>query len=711
MLLSLLLSLLLPQAHAGDAPGEIFPPKVEQKKHVHKIHGYKRPDPYHWLKDPERKSPEVLAHLKAENEYTGKVMQPTVALQEKIFQEIKARIKEDDASVPYLHGGYYYYSRTEKGKQYTISARKKGSLSAPEEVLLDENEMAKGHSYFNTTDFAMSPSHKLMLVGIDTEGRNFYTLKVKDLEKNEWLPFQIEKTDGDVVWAADNETIFYVKQNPTTLRSERVIRFNIRTQESEEVFYEKDETFSVGLDDSRSGKYLFLSTGSRLLSEVRYLDAAQPLGEWAVFHPREEKHLYSVDDGGDRFFVISNENAKNYRVLETPYGQTGKENWKEVIPHREDVYLADVVVLKNHLVLKEKKLGLNGVTVYDRATYTGYSIPFSDKMYDAGPRNNPEFDAPTMRYAYQSYRSPLATYDFNLQSRKSKLVHVKEVPGYNADLYKADRIWVTVRDGVKVPVNLLMRKEEKLNGQSPLLVYGYGSYGISMGNGFKNGVISLVSRGFVYAEVGVRGGADLGKQWYEDGRVRKKMNSFYDFVDVTEALVKKGYGHPKRVYANGGSAGGLLVGAAMNLRPDLYAAVVANVPFVDVLSTMLDDSIPLTTSEYSEWGNPNVKEDYEYIAKYSPYDNVKETKYPYLLATTGIQDTQVPYWEPAKWVAKLRDHNQAPTFALLKTNLVAGHGGATGRYDSLKELAFDYAFLLLTDKMVRQGGGAQKKKR
>jgi len=709
MLLALLLSLIFSSAQAGDAPERIIPPVAARKPHVHEMHGHKRADPYFWMK--ERESAEVLSHLKLENEYTEKMMESTKGLQALLFKEMRSRIKEDDSSVPYFHKGFFYYQRNEIGKQYSVSARKNGSLNAKEQILVDENNLAKGHKYFNAGSPSLSPNQKLFALATDTVGRNFFTLRVKDIDKNEWLPFQIENTAGSVIWAADNETFFYTKQDPTTLRTERVIRFNIRTGKSEEVFHEKDETFRVGISASRSDNYLFIYSSSTLSNEIRYLEANKPLDDWRVFLPRESDHRYDVEDGGDRFFVQTNWNAKNYRLMETGYENTGKESWKEVIPHRNDVYLEEVLVFKNFIKTTEKKRGLNGVQIYNRGDYSSFSVPFLDKVYETGSGDNPDFSTKKFRYTYASPRTPTSTFDFDIVTRKTNLLKVKEVPGYNQDLYKVDRIWISARDGTKVPVNLLMKKNERIDGKSPILVYAYGSYGYSLDAGFSSSVFNLVNRGFVYAEVGVRGGSDLGRQWYDDGRTKKKMNTFYDFIDATESLLRLGYGHPKRVYANGGSAGGLLMGGVMNIKPELYTAIAADVPFVDVITTMLDTSIPLTTGEYDEWGNPNIKEDYDYILQYSPYDNVVKASYPYLLATTGLQDTQVPYWEPAKWVAKVRDHNIGTTFSLLQTNLTAGHGGSTGRFDALHEVALRQSFFLLVDKLTRQTGGRKIRKR
>ncbi|WII72842.1 S9 family peptidase [Bdellovibrio sp. 22V] len=671
-------------------------PHPEKKPVTLTKHGDVRTDDYFWLR--EREDQKVIAHLTAENLYTAEMMAPVKELEQKIFQELKSRVKEDESTAPVKWDDFYYSARYEVGQQYPLFVRQKHTTKAPEEILLNGPELAKGHPFFETTGPRVSPNHKMMAFGMDTVGRRFYTLHFKDLTTGQTLPEKIENVTGNLEWADDNETIFYTQQNPETLRWEKVFRYNIKTKQTDLIYEEKDETFSVYVNTSLSGKYIYITSFSTLTTEVQYLESNKPHGKFKLFAPREREHEYSVEDGEDIFYVRTNKNAKNYKLMTAKAGHTNVSEWKEFIPHRSDTYLEDVTVFKDYLVLDERKNGLTQIQILDREGKNSFYIPFADESYLAHVGNNKEYKTEWVRYNYESMRLPPSVYDFNMKTHLQELKKVREVPNYNPELYKTERMFFTARDGTKVPVSMVMKKEHKLDGTAPVLVYGYGSYGANMDPDFSSSVFSLVDRGFVFALAHIRGGSEMGRDWYDHGRTMNKKNTFFDFIDVTEALIKNKYANPHRVYAMGGSAGGLLMGSIMNLRPDLYRGIVAQVPFVDVITTMLDDTIPLTTSEYDEWGNPNEKAAYDYIKTYSPYDNVKDMKYPNTLVTTGLHDSQVQYWEPAKWVAKLREHNTGDSMILLKTDMESGHGGASGRFDALKDTATEYAFILMVDK-------------
>ncbi|MNJ99752.1 Protease 2 [compost metagenome] len=669
-------------------------PHAEKKPHTLSIHGDNRTDNYFWLRDRENK--DVISYLNAENAYTDEVMAPVQPLEKTIFDEMKSRLKEDDSSVPYKRGEFYYYSRVEAGKQYPIYARKKG-LNGAEEVLLNVNEMAKGYSFFDCSGPNMSNNQEWMAYAVDTVGRRFYTIYFKNLKTGELLKNKIENVTGNLEWAEDHKTVFYAQQNPETLRSEKVFRYNIETQKTDLVYFEKDDTFSVGVYGSLSEKFIYMVSGSTLTTEISYLPSNTPNDSFKIFTPREREHEYDVTDDGKTFYIVSNKNAKNFKLMTAEVGKTNIQQWKELIPHRTDVFLQGVLVFKNYIALAERYNGLTRLQITDHKAQNAHVIAFPDQSYVASVGANAEFDTDTFRYVYESLRLPQTTYDFNMKTHGQELKKTKEVPHYNAELYKTERIFVTARDGAKVPVSLIMKKDHKLDGTAGVLVYGYGSYGANMEPWFNSNVFSLVDRGFVYAMAHIRGGSEMGREWFENGRTVNKKNTFTDFIDTTEYLVNNKYASPRRVYAMGGSAGGLLMGAIMNMRPDLYTGIVAQVPFVDVITTMLDETIPLTTSEYDQWGNPNEKAAYDYIKSYSPYDNVEKKAYPNTLVTTGLHDSQVQYWEPAKWVAKLREYKTNDAVILLKTNMDAGHGGATGRFDRLKERATDYAFILMID--------------
>ncbi|MFS4458263.1 S9 family peptidase [Bdellovibrio sp. HCB2-146] len=674
-------------------------PQPKKLNHALSKHDDQRVDPYFWMR--ERENPEVVKHLKAENDYTALMMKPVAKLEKELFTELKSRVKEDDSTVPVKDGNYYYAARYEMGAQYPLYVRHKGSPTAPEEIILNEPELAKNHSYFESSGPMMSPSHDIMAYAVDTVGRRFYTIYFKDLRTGKMLPDKIENVRPGVAWGNDNETIFYTQHNPETLRTEKVFRYSLKTHKSELIYFEKDETFSVGVGKSLSDKFIYLVSGSTLTSEVQYLSADHPHGTFKIFTPRQREHEYSVDDNGKQFFIVSNRNAKNHKVMVTDLDHTDEKHWKELIPHRPDVYVENITVFKNYLVLDERTKGLARISIYDHKGQNPYVIPFKDSAYLVSVGDNREFDTDLLRFEYESMRQPPSVYDLHLKTHAQELKKQKEVPNYDPELYRTERLFIKVRDGAEVPVSLVMKKDLPLDGTAPMLVYGYGSYGANMDPWFSSSAFSLVNRGFVYAIAHIRGGSEMGREWYDNGRTMNKKNTFYDFIDCTEGLVKLKYANRHRIYAMGGSAGGLLMGAVMNERPDLYNGMVAQVPFVDVITTMLDDTIPLTTSEYDEWGNPNEKAAYDYIKSYSPYDNVTDKKYPNVLVTTGFHDSQVQYWEPAKWVAKLRDHNKASTMILLKTDLEAGHGGASGRFDQLKEKATEFAFILEVDQKAK----------
>ena len=670
-------------------------PFATKNPHSLEKHGDVRSDDYYWLRD--RENPKVIAHLKAENKFTSDVLSPVKSLETKIFNEMKGRIKEDESSVPAKMGDYYYLARYEKGQQYPIYSRKKGSLDATEEILLDIPKLAEGHNFYETSGPLISPNQQIMAFAADTVGRRFYTMYFKDLKSGKLLPDKIENINANLVWAADNETVFYSEQHPETLRTEKVYRYSLKTHQKELVYFEKDETFSVFVYKSLSRKFIYIGSHSTLTSETLYIPVDKPLDKFKVFAPREKDHEYTVTDGGDKFYIITNKNAKNFKLMTAELGHTDIKSWKELIPHRADVYLQDATVFKNHIALDERRNGLTEIQLTDRMGKKSYYIPFADQSFLAVVGDNREFDSEWMRFNFESMRRPPSIFDINMKSHEQVLKKTHEVPNYNPELYKTERIFITVRDGTKVPVSLLMKKDFQKNSKAPMLIYGYGSYGVNMDPWFSSDIFSLIDRGFIYAKAHIRGGSEMGRDWYDNGRTIYKLNTFTDFIDCTENLVKDGYASPSRVYAMGGSAGGLLMGAIMNMRPDLYKGVVAQVPFVDVITTMLDESIPLTTGEYDEWGNPNEKKAYDYIKSYSPYDNVTDRKYPNTLVTTGLHDSQVQYWEPAKWVAKLRDHNKGDSVILLKTDMESGHGGASGRFDALKDTATEYAFILMLD--------------
>ena len=675
----------------------IAPPMAKVKDTVLEKHGDKRIDPYYWLND--RENPEVIDYLTKENAYYDKITAHTKAFQKDLFEEMKSRIKEDDESVPYFYNGYYYMTRFEKGQDYPIYSRRKGSMDAKEEILFNCNEMAKGHSYFSLSGLSVSEDNKWVAFGVDLVSRRQYTIQIKNLETNEILPEKILNTSGGATWASDNKTIFYVKNDLKTLRSDKIYRHTIDTPSSDDVlvFEEKDDTFNTFVYKEKSKKYLVIGSSSTLTNEYQILESDNPTGKFRYFQKRIRGLEYSISHFGDSFYIVTNKDkATNFKLMKTNEKLTGHENWVDVIPHRKETLLEGIDIFKDYLVVEERTNGLNKIQIRPWSGEGAYYLPFESETYTAYTTTNPDFDTDILRYGYQSLTTPSSVIDFNMKTKEKTVLKEQAVLGGKFDKknYVEERIWATAKDGTKIPISLVYRKGMKKDGNNPVLQYAYGSYGYSMDAYFSTTRLSLLDRGFIYAIAHIRGGEDLGREWYENGKLLKKMNTFTDFVDCSKHLIKEKYTSPEHLYAEGGSAGGLLMGVVVNIAPELYNGVIAQVPFVDVVTTMLDDSIPLTTGEYDEWGNPNDKTYYDYMKSYSPYDNVKAQEYPNMLVTTGLHDSQVQYWEPAKWVAKLRTKKTDKNILLLNTNMDAGHGGASGRFEQLKETAKEFSFLL-----------------
>ncbi len=673
-------------------------PKAPKKPQLLEIHGHQRIDDYYWMND--RENPEVINYLNSENEYLNSVMKSTEELQKQLFEEMKRRIKEDDQTVPYFKSGYFWYVRYEKGGEYPIYCRKKGSKEGQEEIILDVNELAKGKSYYQVGGTSTTPDQKILAFAADAIGRRIYTIHFKNLESGEILKESIPEITGNLVWAADNLTLFYSKQDPETLRSHRIYKHVLGTDPSaDELIYEEtDEEFSCMVHKSKTEEYLFIHSESTISSEMRFLKSDQPEGEFQILQPRIPHLEYAADHFGEYFWIRTNENAQNFKLVKTQISKTGKENWIDVIAHRPDVLLEDFELFSRYLVTQERSNGLTQIQVKPWES-EGFSLQFDDETYTAWISTNPEFDTDTLRFGYNSLVTPSSVYDFDMISGEKILLKQQEViGGHDPGDYHSERIWAKAEDGASVPISLVYKKSlfSKTN-QNPLLLYSYGSYGYSMDAYFSSNRLSLLDRGFVFAIAHIRGGEDLGRHWYEQGKMLNKRNTFTDFIACAEHLISEGYTAPRYLYAMGGSAGGLLVGAVINMRPELFNGAIANVPFVDVVTTMLDESIPLTTGEFQEWGNPKDKEYYDYMLSYSPYDNVEAKAYPNLLVTSGLHDSQVQYWEPTKWVAKLREVKTDQNLLLLHTNMEAGHGGASGRFNALKELSLEYAFLLLLE--------------
>ena len=658
-------------------------------------HGQTRVDDYFWLKN--RDDPEVRAYLEAENAYYSRVMGNLAPFEDQLFDEIVARIKQNDDTVPYRDRDYYYYNRFEEGKEYPIYCRKRASLQAPEEIMLDLNPLADGHEFFDVRGVQVSSGQQILTFAVDTAGRRFYEVRFKNLATGEILPDVIPDVTSNLAWAEDGKTLFYSKQHPETLRSWRIYRHELGTDPAGDplVYEEADETFSVHVGRTMSREFIVLVSSQTLSNEVRLIPAAVPTAPANVFLPRERDHEYSIDHLDGEFWIRTNWMAKNFRLMKTGAPEKGKEGWQEVIGHRGEVLLEGFDLFTGHLVVAERADGLLRLRVRSHADGTEHYVDFGEPAYVAWPAWNIEPNTTVVRYWYSSLTTPGSVYDYDMVTHDKVLIKRDEVVGdFDADRYVTERLTAPARDGRPVPISLVYRKGLERDGNHPLLLYGYGSYGSTTDTYFNSARLSLLDRGFVYAIAHVRGGEELGRWWYEEGKLLHKKNTFTDFIDCAEYLIARKYADPKRVYANGGSAGGLLMGAVINMRPDLLHGVVADVPFVDVVTTMLDDAIPLTTNEYDEWGNPNDKEYYDYMLSYSPYDNVEAKPYPNLLVTTSLNDSQVQYWEPAKWIAKLRARNTSQNLLLLKTNMEAGHGGKTGRMKQHRDTAMRYAFFL-----------------
>ena len=687
---------------------DVKTPEAEIQAKSLTIHNSTRIDNYFWMrltddqktaKNKDAQTQKVEAYLNSENEYFDKVTASTNNFQKELFEEMKGRIKEDDTSVPYFRNDYFYITRFEKGNQYPIYSRKKDNLESIEEVLFNVNKEAEGYEYFQLGGLNVSPNNTLVAFATDTVSRRQYTIQIKNLETGNILTDKIENTTGGSVWSNDNKTLFYTKKDPLTLRSSSIYRHILGTDASEDVivFEEKDETYSTYVYKTKSHKFIVIGSSSTLSSEFRIISADNPYGDWKIIQPREDNLEYSLAHYGDYFYIQTNkDDAINFKLMKTPLNKTTKENWVDVIPHRKETLLEDVSIFKNYLVIEERTQGLGKIRIKTWDGKEDYYLPFDEETYSAGVYANPEFDTDVIRYSYNSMTTPNSVIDFNMKNQTKEVKKEQEVLGgkFNKNNYKSERVWATARDGKKVAISLVYHKDTELNKDTPLLQYAYGSYGYTISDGFSTTRLSLLDRGFVYAVAHIRGGQYLGREWYNDGKMMNKKNSFFDFIDCSKYLIENNYTSAKHLYAMGGSAGGLLMGGVSNLNPELYNGIIAAVPFVDVISTMLDESIPLTTGEFDEWGNPKEKEAYDYMLSYSPYDQVQAKDYPNMLVTTGYFDSQVQYWEPAKWVAKLRELKTDNNVLLLHTNMDVGHGGASGRFDSLKETAIDYTFLL-----------------
>lgn len=657
-------------------------------------HGHQRIDNYYWMRH--REDEKVIEHLHAENAYTSNIMKNTEDFQHQLFDEIVGRIKQTDESVPYKKNGYYYYTRYEEGFEYPVFCRKKENLSQPEEIILNVNKLAEGTSYCQVAGFTISPDNKMLAYGIDTVSRRLYTIRVVNLETGETYTDVLKNTHGRAYWANDNKTLFYTHKDENTLRHDKIYKHKLGTSsENDELIYsEEDETFYTGVYKSKSDDFLFIYSDATLTSEIRYLNANTPDAPFKIFQPRERGHEYSVAHMSDKFIIRTNKNARNFKLMETPLTSTGIENWTEIIPHRNDVLLESFELFEYYLVIDERIKGLTHLRIIDYNNNNEHYVSFGEETYTAWISVNPEFKSHVLRIGFSSLTTPTSTYDYNMQTKEKTLLKQQEVVGgYSPNDYHAERHFATATDGTKIPISLVYKKGLEKNGKNPLLLYGYGSYGHTIDPSFSSVKLSLINRGFVYAIAHVRGGQIMGRHWYEDGKLLKKKNTFTDFISCAQYLIDTSFTSPEYLFAMGGSAGGLLMGAVINMRPELFNGVVAGVPFVDVVTTMLDDEIPLTTGEYDEWGNPNEKKYYDYMLSYSPYDNVTKQDYPNILVTTGLHDSQVQYWEPVKWVAKLRELKTDENILLLHINMEAGHGGASGRFERFRETALEYAFM------------------
>ena len=692
------------------AKQDVIAPDAKVIPHVTEIHNLELNDDYFWMrlsdaqkeaKTPDDQTQDVLDYLNAENDYKESALAPTKDFQSELFDEIVGRIVKDDESVPVFYRGYWYYSRYEEGKEYAFNCRKKDSLEDPEEILLDGPKLAEGHSYFAIGGSSISPNNNIIVYGIDTVSRRQYTLRFKDLTTGVVFEDEIPETTGGAVWANDNKTIFYTKKDPVTLRSYRILKHILGTDLSEDVvvYEETDDTFNIGVGKSKSERFIMIGANSTLSSETRYIDADKPNSEWTVIQERQDNHEYGVSHYGDHFYIQTNAEAKNFKLVKTSIETPSREHWVDVIPHRDDVLFEGTEIFEDFLVIEERKEGLTNIRVKSWDDSEDYYLEFNDPAYMAYVGTNPEFKSTTLRFGYTSLTTPNTTYEHSFDDKSRTQLKQQKVLGGDFDPanYASERIMVEARDGAQVPVSIVYRKGVKMDGSNPLLLYAYGSYGYSMDPGFSSTRLSLLDRGFVYAMAHIRGGSEMGRNWYEDGKLFKKMNTFNDFIDCGKHLVANNYTSPDHLYAMGGSAGGLLMGAVMNLEPELFNGIVAAVPFVDVINTMLDESIPLTTGEFDEWGNPKNKAYFDYMMSYSPYDNISKLNYPHTLITTGYWDSQVQYWEPAKWIAKLRDQKQDDNLLIMHCNMETGHGGASGRFARFKETAMEYAFLFMLE--------------
>jgi len=675
----------------------IIPPKAEKIPVSFKKFNDIRIDDYYWLK--ERDNPEVIDYLERENDYYEKMTSHTLDLQDKLFNEIKNKIKEDDESVPYFLNGYWYKTKYEEGLGYPIYTRYKDSLSNKEEILFNCNELAEKHDYFNLSNFQISPDNKIVAYSIDTVSRRLYTIQFKNLETGEIYNDKIINSSGSFAWANDNSTLFYTNRDVNTLRNDKIFKHKLGTdyENDELIYFENDETFYTNVSKSKSKKYIIISSYSTLTSEFQFLPADSINKDFKLFNKRKRGVEYSINHYDDHFFIITNkDNAYNYKLMKTEINKTSSENWTDVIEHRKNILIEGIDIFKDHLVISERVNGLNRINIKKWDDSENYFLNFDNETFSANTTTNLDFDSKKLRYAYNSLNEPYSVVEFDMTTKEKIILKQHEVldKKFNKNNYVTERIWADSKDGNQIPISLIYKKGIKKDGSNPLLLYGYGSYGNTIDPSFSISRLSLLDRGFIYAIAHVRGSEYLGRDWYEQGKLLNKKNSFNDFVDTTKFLISKGYTSSKHCYAYGGSAGGLLMGAVLNIAPELYNGVIAAVPFVDVITTMLDETIPLTTSEYDEWGNPNQKQYYNYMMSYSPYDNVSKVNYPNLLVTTGLHDSQVQYWEPAKWVAKLRDYKLDKNYLFLNTNMETGHGGSSGRFEAIKDLAKEYAFIL-----------------
>jgi oligopeptidase B len=692
LLALLAISLLVGLACGGGQP---VPPVAQKIPKVDTFLSEIRTDNYFWLRDKE--NPEVISYLETENEYIDQVLKHTDKFQDDMYEEILGRIKETDMEVPYKLDDYYYYTRTEEGKQYSITCRKKGSLDAPEEIILDRNVLAEGRDFLGIGAEDVSPDHNLLAYAQDTTGAEVYTIYIKNLETGELLDDIIENVSGNIEWANDNQTLFYSERDEAN-RPYKLFRHKLGTSRSEDVlvYHEPDDGFWLWVWKTKSRKYLIMGMGAKNSDERWYLDADNPTGEFKLVHARQDGLEYDIEHHGDLFYITTNDNARNFKLMKAPTGNPVKKNWKEVIGHREAVKIDNIDLFKNHMVIYERENGLTNIHIMNLNDGKDYYMKFPEPVYTARGNANPDFNTNLIRYTYYSLVTPRAVYDFDMDTRDQELKKQREVlGGYDQSLYKSERIFAKGHDGTEIPISMVYKRDQiKTDGANPLYLYVYGAYGHSMDPYFSSSRLSLMNRGFIFAIAHVRGGGEMGRFWYDEGKMLSKKNTFKDLISCAEYLINQKYTSADKLVTSGGSAGGLTVGVAMNMRPDLFEIVIADVPFVDIVNTMMDPTIPLTVPEYQEWGNPNIQEYYDYMRSYSPYDNVTAQAYPTILITTSLNDSRVQYWEPAKWTAKLRDMKTDDNLLLLKTNMGAGHGGASGRYDYLKDIAFEYVFIL-----------------